>query len=96
MEICKLMPNTQAIVLAINYATRTKKMNLARRLDQLAREKDAEENEPDEEDEEDIEEEEEDAILSDDELFPEKTTNFTTNQEKRGSNGPIRLSLGSR
>jgi len=95
MEICKLMPNTQAIVLAINYATRTKKMNLARRLDQLAREKDAEENEQDE-DEEDIEEEEEDAILSDDELFPEKTTNFTTNQEKRGSNGPIRLSLGSR
>lgn len=48
LEICELMPNADAVNLAIQYATKMRRMNLAQRLVELARRKaDEEETEED-------------------------------------------------
>ena len=39
VEICELMPNAETVNLAIQYATKMRKMNLAQRLVELARRK---------------------------------------------------------
>ena len=39
MEVCKLMTNVETVQLAIRYASSLKKMGLAKKLDQLARDK---------------------------------------------------------
>lgn len=39
MELCELLPDAHSVSLAIKYAARSRRMNLANRLDELAREK---------------------------------------------------------
>ena len=43
VEICELMPNADTVNLAIQYATKMRRMNLAQRLVELARRKAEEE-----------------------------------------------------
>jgi len=75
VEICKLMPDVNSITFAIQYASKQRKVGLAKKLDQLARDRVKEV----EEEEEEIDEE--DILLSDDDDF----TDLTPDEPKKAN-----------
>jgi len=83
VEICELMPNADTVNLAIQYATKMRRMNLAQRLVELARKKAEIENEDDETDD--------DISIIDDE--PEKEIQHSRNSYQKTSS--VRTSANS-
>eukprot|EP00112_Aurelia_sp_Birch-Aquarium-sp1_P022414 Seg631.2 transcript_id=Seg631.2/GoldUCD/mRNA.D3Y31 product="WD repeat and HMG-box DNA-binding protein 1" protein_id=Seg631.2/GoldUCD/D3Y31 len=78
VEICELMPNAETVNLAIQYATRMRRMNLAQRLDELARRKS-------EEEEEAVEDENSD----DDDMMEERGRFGSLSQNRRMPTAPL-------